>query len=1585
MINGQPTQGTKAKRQWQRKLTAALMAGVLVLLPASPAVAAVVNSVVATGTANGQPVSASTSTSVDVQDAAPAMTIDKIGTLNDGGDGSADVNDTISYTFTIRNTGNVTLQNITLSDTGATLVGAPLASLAPSFSNIGNFSAVHTLTALDITSGLYSNTVNASAHSANAPVLAGQNVTATDTEATPLNILSAMKLEKTGVLNLGTNGRADAGDTITYSFKVTNTGPTQLHDINVSDPLVNLANLPGQERMIALLDAQDQPSDPLNTATILGETTTSANEHFAAADQFAAFYQTPHSIPPIASNISVVRRLVRMTGSEGDLVEGDKIGFVYALTNTGEGPLTDINVIQPKAEAYGDKLSLLAPNESDSANIIFTHVLTDEEAALGEVESPATVTANSRGRVLTSALNETMPLAGIPTFDNFASATISPTTVATLNAGQFTTFTATYILKQIDLDRGYIDNTATATAKNTADQTLNSVSSFHQILVPVPAIAVIKTGQLDLGADNVASIGDIVTYHFAITNTGNVTLDPVTLTDPKAVVVGTPIANLLPGLTYTNSTAYTATHALDQDDLDAGLVSNQAIVRGTSPTGIVLNRLSDDDSLTQTDPTLVGLGPDPKIGLLKTVFTVTDVNNNGRTDANDTITYHFAVTNTGNQTLTDILVTDPKPVRVDDSFGLGHQPALPLDTLKPGQTNTNYFFSIYTITQADVDLGHVDNTAHVVGTAPGGIEVDDDSDPGVLTQDGPTIATITPAPAISLIKTSTITDTNFNNINDANDVIHYVFKVENQGNVTLHAISITDPLPNIIGPVATLAQLDPLTYDDTTFTATYIITPADVAAGRVTNRAQVKASSPTGVEVKDFSDNASPNADNPTVTALKPLPEISVIKTITAILDSNSSNVTDVGDTITYAFKVKNTGNLLLNNVYVTDPIVAVAGLHLTTLPAGNEDTTTFTASYVIQPADISAGFVSNQATGQGTPTSLPTVKDLSDDNSYAENESTVAYLANAAGIAVIKQVDFVQDVNFSGTADELDIIHYKFSVTNTGNITLNSITLADTNATLVCGPLALVCVPLATLAPSVVDQTTFTATHEITHADFLAGFVDNEAIITGYYPSATARSLSGQASVSDTSDAISFTADGPTRTPLSSVPKIALVKTVKNIDDKNRNGFTDVGDVIVYAFAVTNTGNTNLTAVTLTDGTATVAPALTPLASLPIGTSNTAYFTAEHKITLADALAGFVSNTADVSATTPTSTVVTDTSDNASISGNAPTVTPVTLPTPVLTKTADKNEVKRGETVTYTITASNLAGASYAITDIMPPEFGFVAGSATLNGVAATPILNGRNIDFASTAPVAGKITIKLKLLASTTLAGGKFVNNATLTDSLTGLVVGKAQATVTIAIEAVFDCSDIIGHVFDDQNGNGYMDDGEPGLPGVRVVSLNGVLITTDAEGRYHVPCAAVPDAKIGSNYLLKLDTRTLPEGYALTTENPRDVRVTKGKVVKLNFGASNGKAVAPRTVKLDLSGKAFDAGSADLTTKWATSLDKLIDVLAKKPANLRIVYHAKGESAELAKARLNAVEETITFAWNSVKPPYALSITSTLEAGK
>jgi large repetitive protein len=102
----------------------------------------------------------------------------------------------------------------------------------------------------------------------------------------------------------------------------------------------------------------------------------------------------------------------------------------------------------------------------------------------------------------------------------------------------------------------------------------------------------------------------------------------------------------------------------------------------------------------------------------------------------------------------------------------------------------------------------------------------------------------------------------------------------------------------------------------------------------------------------------------------------------------------------------------------------------------------------------------------------------------------------------------------------------------------------------------------------------------------------------------------------------------------------------------------------------------------------------------------------------------------------------------------------------------------------------------------------------------------------------------------------------------------------------------------VFEDRNRNGYQDEGEQGLPGARLATVNGQLVTTDAQGRYHISCAAVPDARIGSNFVLKLDSRTLPLGWEVTTDNPRSIRLTRGKFGELNFGVAPKAAPASPT---------------------------------------------------------------------------------------
>jgi len=222
-----------------------------------------------------------------------------------------------------------------------------------------------------------------------------------------------------------------------------------------------------------------------------------------------------------------------------------------------------------------------------------------------------------------------------------------------------------------------------------------------------------------------------------------------------------------------------------------------------------------------------------------------------------------------------------------------------------------------------------------------------------------------------------------------------------------------------------------------------------------------------------------------------------------------------------------------------------------------------------------------------------------------------------------------------------------------------------------------------------------------------------------------------------------------------------------------------------------------------------------------------------------------------------------------------------------MVTKTTPMLNVTRGDLVPYTITASNPQAATLGameVRDLIPAGFKYRVGSATRNGVPAEPVVDGRSLRWKESgfAPKEKK-TYKLMLMVGSGVGDGEYVNQAWAATGGTR-ISNLATATVRVVPDATFDCPDIIGKVFDDQNANGYQDEGEAGIAGVRMATARGLLVTTDAEGRFHVACPAIPNADRGSNFVMKLDDRTLPSGYRVTTENPRDVRLTRGKVVKL-----------------------------------------------------------------------------------------------------
>src|SRR5229473_2766851 len=311
------------------------------------------------------------------------------------------------------------------------------------------------------------------------------------------------------------------------------------------------------------------------------------------------------------------------------------------------------------------------------------------------------------------------------------------------------------------------------------------------------------------------------------------------------------------------------------------------------------------------------------------------------------------------------------------------------------------------------------------------------------------------------------------------------------------------------------------------------------------------------------------------------------------------------------------------------------------------------------------------------------------------------------------------------------------------------------------------------------------------------------------------------------------------------------------------------------------------------------------------------------------------------------------------------------------ITKSTPLVNVTRGQLVPYTITISNAIGASLQgeqVVDRYPAGFRYIRGSARLDGVPSEPTVAARELvwnglSFGSS----DRRTIVLLLAVGAGVGEGEFVNRAQVIDGLTGRPLsGEATARVRVIPDQTFDCTDVFGKVFNDVNRNGVQDNGEEGLPGVRVVTARGLEATTDQYGRFHITCAITPNESRGSNFVLKLDDRTLPSGFRMSTDQVQIKHATRGKALKFDFGAS-----IHRVVAIDLSDAAFEPGKTEIRVQWRPRLNLLLEELRKAPSVLRLSYVADTEDEALVERRLEAFKRQLTEAWDAKKDGYVLAI--------
>jgi uncharacterized repeat protein (TIGR01451 family) len=1133
-----------------------------------------------------------------------------------------------------------------------------------------------------------------------------------------------------------------AGDRITYSFEVKNTGNVALDDVNLAD-----TQLPPAGAL------ESGPSCPQTTLAV-GETMTcsatyvltQADVDHGRVEDSAKVTGTPPAIlglPPATdtatADVSVAPTPELTISKSADpttvTAAGQQVRYDVSVTNTGNVTVNNLAIDETAFSGTGTPpqitcpVTYLAPGGHTICTATYAVTLADMDAgkvtntarAVGnapggaEVESQpsmATVTATASPSLtmrktadptavtgagqevtysfeVTNTGNVTIHDLGIG--ETAFSGTGTPPSVScspsTLAPGGSTTCTATYEVTQADVDAGKVTNTARAAGKAPSGAEVESAPDSATVTAtPAPRLTLVKSASAS--APSSFRAGQTFTYRFEVTNAGNVTIHNLAIDETAFSGTGTlsaincPVTTLAPGA----MTTCTATYTLTTADIDAGKVTNTAHATGTSPGGAEVT--SPPDSAEVTAEQL------PQLALVKRASV-----------AGDVITYTFDVTNTGNVTIHDLAVNETA------FSGTGTRPSAscPTTTLAPGTMTT--CTATYTATTADIDAGRVTNTATATGTSAGGAEVTSPPDSAAVS--------LTQTPALSLIKLAPPGP-----LTTAGEQVTYRFVVANSGNTTITDLAInelafsgsgTQPIASC--PITTLAP-----GASTVCTATYTVTQADIDAGKVTNTAAAVGKSPTGQPVVSPPSSAQVTAEQ--------VSELALVKSASPSAPSSFRS----GQVVTYSFQVTNTGNTTIHDLAIRDTAFSCTGTRptiscpTTTLAPGAS--TTCTATYTATVDDIDAGKVTNSAVAVGTSAGGKSVT--------SPEATAVVPLEQLPALAVQKSA------SLSG-----DVVTYRFVVSNTGNTTVHDLAINElvftgtgTRPTANC--------PVTTLAPGA--TTTCTATYTLTIADDDAGHVDNTAVAVGTAPS-------GSPVVSPPSSA---------SVTVTQAPSLALAKSVS---PSAASSFR-AGQVVTYSFEVTNTGNTTIHDLAINEtafsGTGSLSAISCPVTTLAPGQHTTC--TATYTLTQGDIDAGDVTNTAVAAGKSPSGEQVTSPPAMAAI--------PLThAPGLALSKTASPATVTAaGQRVIYSFVVANVGNVT--VHDVHISETSF-SGTGSLSAISC-PVT--------TLAPGQQTICTATYTVTSADIAAGKVTNAAAATGTLpSGKAVASRPSMATVMVRKV------------------------------------------------------------------------------------------------------------------------------------------------------------------------------------------------------
>jgi uncharacterized repeat protein (TIGR01451 family) len=1438
------------------------------------------------------------------------------------GVGSVVPGDRMTYTIVVTNAGPSAVVGARITDTlPVTLSNASWACTAGAGTVCGTASGVDNIENISVTMApisVLTFTVTGTVISTATGFITNTAVVAPPpgvTDPTPGNNTSSDNDPLTPLVNLGifkTNNQSTVvpGTRITYTIVVSNNGPSAATGVAISDAIPSTLLSPAWSCAGTTCNSPTSGSGNISTSVTLlpGARVTFTVVATLSLGATGRLTNTASLTPPPG---------VTNTNPVTESTDGDPItpavitGTIFVDTNGngqlngGEPPLTGVSVIITDSQGVtrsvpvdgsGNYSVTLPPGPFtatvDPATVPPGYVLTSNNDSQTGTATPGTTGTNPvgyqpRGDVTGVVFEDTngnqIQDPGEPGLPGVTVLiTDSQNVTRTVLTGPTGVYTATGVpsgtaivdVVNSTLPAGYVDTTNVDPSSVTVNPGVvnDAGKDGYQ---PQADLRISKTNN-----QTTTVPGTLVTYTIVVTNAGPAPVVgarvtdtlPAELQNPGWVcaagagavcptpATGSTMNNLSVTLGVNSVLTFTLTGTVNANA--TGSITNTVVV--TTPPGITdptpnNNVFTDTDTLTPRADLQIDKG-----------------NGVGSVVPGDRMTYTIVVTNAGPSAVVGARITDTLPVTLSNASwactagagtvcgtasGLGNIENISV-TMAPVSVLT---FTV-TGTVISTATGFITNTA-VVAPPPGvtdptpGNNTSSDNDP------------LTPLADLQIDKDDGVASV------VPGTQTTYRITVTNNGLSAVTGATVSDTLPAALtnatwtcatcnspasgsGNISTSVTLLPGQSAVIVLTATV----AANATGNIVNTAVV--TTPAGV-----TDTVPTNNTDTDTNTLNPQADLRISKT-------NNLNAVVPGMLVTYTVVVTNAGPSAVTGALITDTLpaelqnpgwVCSAGAGATcpvpsfgsamnnlSVTMGVNSVLTFTLT----------GTVAQSATGLITNTAVVTVPAGVTDPTPDNNESIDADPADPRADLSIDKDDGVT------TATPGLALTYRITVTNNGPSAVTGATVSDTlpaaltNAIWTC----------ATCVPNNGSGGLINTSVSLLSGQFAV------IIVTGTVAADATGSITNTAAVTVPAGVTDPTPGNNTDTDIDNlVPSVDLAVR-KSVQPSNT---VVPGTALTYTVVVSNAGPSKAVGATVTDtfpvaltgatwacvagagaicGTSSGSGSINGV-SLTLAVNSAVTFTVNGIVV--GSATGNIVNTAVV--TTPAGSV-----DPTPIN-NTSTVTNPLTPQAFLGifKTDNQLTAVPGTRITYTVAVTN-GGPSDAngvvISDAIPAVLlspAWTCAGAN-GGVCNAPTSGNGNISTTVNVPAGGQITFTVVATLSLS-ATGKLTNTASLTPppGLTNTNPVSESTDVNDITPAV-----ITGMIFVDTNGNGQLNPGEPGLPGVSV-------IITDSQG----VTRSVPVDSNG-NY-----TATLPPGPFTTTVNP--ATVPPGYVLTSNNSTQNGSA--------------------------------------------------------------------------------------------